>query len=114
MRPGRAADHSPPSSAAVMEEYSYNCPHHLGHNGPVTGSLYFTTRKQIGNNFTCVTCSVKSSIIKQQYYSQSGCSYRLVQAIIARIFRDQHGKQQINSGCKIGTFQALGSCDRAS
>ena len=23
MRPGRAADHSPPSSAAVMEEYLY-------------------------------------------------------------------------------------------
>ena len=23
LRPGRAADHSPPSSAAVMEEYSY-------------------------------------------------------------------------------------------
>ena len=33
MRPGRAADHSPPSSAAVMEGP-------LGHTGPVTGSLY--------------------------------------------------------------------------
>ena len=30
VRPGRAADHSPPSSAAAME----------GHTGPVTGSLY--------------------------------------------------------------------------
>ena len=40
MRPGRAADHSPPSSAAVMEEYSYNSTHPLGHTGPVTGSLY--------------------------------------------------------------------------
>ena len=41
MRPGRAADHSPPSSAAVMEQYSYTSTHPLGHTGPVTGSLYF-------------------------------------------------------------------------
>jgi len=34
--PGRAADHSPPSSAAVMEEST----HPLGHTGPVTESLY--------------------------------------------------------------------------
>ena len=40
MRPGRAADYSPPSSAAVMEEYSYTSTHPLGHTGPVTGSLY--------------------------------------------------------------------------
>ena len=42
MRPGRAADHSPPSSAAVMEEHSYTSTHPLGNTGPVTGSLYFT------------------------------------------------------------------------
>jgi len=40
VRPGRAADYSPPSSAAVMEEYSYTSTHPLGHTGPVTGSLY--------------------------------------------------------------------------
>ena len=40
VRPGCAADHSPPSSAAVVEEYSYNCAHPLGHTGPVTGLLY--------------------------------------------------------------------------
>jgi len=40
VRPGRAADHSLPSSAAVMEEYSYSSTHPLGHTGPVTGSLY--------------------------------------------------------------------------
>ena len=40
MRPGRAADHSPPSSAAVMEEYSYTSTHSLGHTGPVTGSFH--------------------------------------------------------------------------
>jgi len=37
---GRAADHSRPSSAAVMEEQSYTSTHPLGHTGPVTGSLY--------------------------------------------------------------------------
>ena len=40
VRPGRAADHSPPSSAAVMEEYSYTSTHPLGYTGPVTGSLF--------------------------------------------------------------------------
>jgi len=40
MRPGRDADHSPPSSAAVMEEYSYTPTHPLGHAGPVTASIY--------------------------------------------------------------------------
>ena len=40
VRPGRAADHSPPSSTAIMEEYSCNSTHPLGHTGPVTGSLY--------------------------------------------------------------------------
>jgi len=43
VRPGRAADHSPPSSAAVMEEKSYTSTHTLGHTGPVTGSLYLCT-----------------------------------------------------------------------
>jgi hypothetical protein len=38
--PGSAADHSPPSSAVVMEEYSYTSTHPLGHTGPVTGLLY--------------------------------------------------------------------------
>ena len=40
MRPGRALDHSPTSSAAVMEEEGYTSTHPLGHTGPVTGSLY--------------------------------------------------------------------------
>ena len=30
----------PPSSAAVMEQYSYTSTHPLGHTGPVTGNLY--------------------------------------------------------------------------
>ena len=40
VRPERPADHSPPSSGAVMEEYSYTSTHPLGHPGPVKGSLY--------------------------------------------------------------------------
>jgi hypothetical protein len=40
VRPGRAADHSHPSSAVVMEEYSYTSTHLLGHTGPVTASVY--------------------------------------------------------------------------
>jgi hypothetical protein len=36
----RDADHSPPSSAEVMEEWSYTSTHPLGHTGPVTGLLY--------------------------------------------------------------------------
>jgi len=36
VRPERAADHSPTSNAAVMEEESYTSTN----TGPVTGSLY--------------------------------------------------------------------------
>ena len=67
MRPGSAADHSPPSSAAVMEDYNYTCTQSLGHTGPVTGytlwwddhmarrnrpvknSFFWVTDKLIGN-----------------------------------------------------------------
>ena len=41
VRPGCAADHSPPTSAAVMEEWSYTSTHPLGPIGPVMGSLYY-------------------------------------------------------------------------
>jgi len=49
-RPGRFAPgektrylmyHSPPSSSAIMEEYSYTSTHPLGHAGPVTGKFTF-------------------------------------------------------------------------
>jgi len=40
VRPGRAANHSPPSSVAVMEEQCYTSTHPLGHTEPVTGKLY--------------------------------------------------------------------------
>ena len=40
MRPGRAADPSPPSSAKVLEEYSYTSTPFWATTGPVTGLLY--------------------------------------------------------------------------
>ena len=40
VRPGCAADHSPASSAVVMEEQSHTSTHPLGHTEPVTGSHY--------------------------------------------------------------------------
>ena len=40
MRPERADDHSPPSSAAVLEKKNYTSNHPLGHTGTVTGLLY--------------------------------------------------------------------------
>jgi len=56
VQPGRAADHSLPSSVAVMEEYSYTSTHPLGHTGPVTGSLYLlsvaTVHLNISSHFS--------------------------------------------------------------
>jgi hypothetical protein len=40
VQPGSAADHSPSTSAEVMEEYIYISTHPLGHTGPVTELLY--------------------------------------------------------------------------
>jgi hypothetical protein len=41
-RPGRGADHPPPSSAEVKKEYSYTFTHPLGHLMPGMGLLYLT------------------------------------------------------------------------
>ena len=54
VRPERAADHSPPSSAAVMEEYSCTSTHPLGHTGPVTASLYILLFPSIPTNGVCI------------------------------------------------------------
>ena len=57
MRPGRAADHSPPFSAAVMKEWIYTSTHPLGHTGPVTGSLYLYLYIYIYTyTYVCVFC----------------------------------------------------------
>ena len=41
VRPGRAADHSPPSSAEVLQEQSYTSTPLWATTGPLTGLLYF-------------------------------------------------------------------------
>ena len=55
VRPGRAADHSPPSSAAVMEEYSYTSTHSLGLDG---------------NTLTLYIYGIK---VKHKYYKHNLC-----------------------------------------
>ena len=40
-RPERDTDHSPLSSASVMEEWSYTSTHPLGHNRACNGNTYF-------------------------------------------------------------------------
>jgi len=57
VRPERAAEYSPPSSAAVMEQYSYTSTHPLGHTGPLTGSLYLCYVNQISK---CVRVETES------------------------------------------------------
>jgi hypothetical protein len=41
VRPGRAADPSPPFSAAVMEEQSYTSTHPVGHNRAGNGDTLY-------------------------------------------------------------------------
>jgi len=69
VRPGRAADHSPPSSAAVMEEKGYTSTHPLGHTGPVMVSLYFLFRqsRQIGHSKITSMCAVKRHKLMTKY-----------------------------------------------
>ena len=90
MRPGRAADHSPPSSAAIMEEQSYTSTHPLGHTGPVTGSLLLANI----NTADCSTFSIPT------YTS----------ALLGKIFVNQAVKQQSGVrvlGCHDGEVSVL-------
>jgi hypothetical protein len=43
MRPGRDADHTPPSSAEVKKELSYNSTYPMGPPGPVTGFTFYNS-----------------------------------------------------------------------
>jgi len=54
VRPGRAADHSPPSSALAMEQWSYTSTHPLGHTGPVTGTHYLFTAMNYASFTQCI------------------------------------------------------------
>jgi len=68
MRPGRAADHSPPSSAAVMEENSYTSTHPLGHTGPVTGKHYFSFTWEVNS----LTKKKKTSCCRADFIDYTG------------------------------------------
>ena len=63
MRPGRAADHSPISSAAAMDEQSYTSTHPLGHTGPVMGSLYFFSFSKYYGTFMGVRFSFAATFV---------------------------------------------------
>ena len=74
MRPERAADHSPPSSAAIMEEYSYTFTHPLGHTRPVTGhfTLYiviYNIYLQYYNVYISVRFNLKRIVPKNGRFS---------------------------------------------
>jgi len=51
VRPGHAADHSPPSRAEVLEEYSYTSTPLWATTGPVTGLLYLYL--YVGTRYSC-------------------------------------------------------------
>jgi hypothetical protein len=49
-RPGRDADHTPPSSAEVKKELSYTSTHPVGPPGPVTGFPLSFTRSSLSTH----------------------------------------------------------------
>ena len=53
MRPGRAADHSPPSSAEVLQEWSYTSTPLWATTGPVTGLLYLYLYSHVHSRVEC-------------------------------------------------------------
>ena len=55
VRPGRAADHSPPSNAAIMEEQSYTSTRPLGLSRSVMGLLYLFFSVKFITNMGTVT-----------------------------------------------------------
>jgi len=77
VRPGRAADHSPPSSVAVMEECSYTSTHPLGHIGALTGTLYLSGK--------CHTVFYTHNSLKEPLYTVPS-SWNLVISILVSSF----------------------------
>ena len=73
VRPGRPADHSPPSSAAVLEEYGYNSTHPLGHTGSVTGSLYLLPNETWLISFHFSVTDIIKFICEMQTTLQCNC-----------------------------------------
>ena len=77
VRPGRAADHPPPSSAAIMEEKSYTSAHPMGHTGPVTGTLYLyllLNSPHLLRSYKHVNLRLTKTQMPLQYLHSSACS----------------------------------------
>jgi len=75
VRPGRAADHSPPSSAVVMEEQSYTSNHPLGHTGPVKGSLYLYMYIYFIQQKVVLDCEITYIFKHSHIANQCICTY---------------------------------------
>ena len=63
MQLGSGVDHSPPSSAAVMEDQSYTSTHPLGHTGPVTVSLYLYLYLMVNS----------ANVVQSEFYQMEFC-----------------------------------------
>ena len=77
MRPGRAADHSPPSIAAVMEQYSYTSNHPLGHIGPVTGKFYLYI-------YICMPTLLPDDVLIEKKHAVEICTNQAEELIFVR------------------------------
>ena len=86
MRPGRAADHSHPSSAAVMEDL-------LGQTGPVTGSLYLLYALIYQIRFWNETLHVSdsSSVHHQEFFTVYTAMVYVIQVLLTACEQDQDG-----------------------
>jgi len=82
VQPGCAADHSPPSSAAVMEESST---HPLGHTGPVMGELYLYLFNGTGTGFSS-SCLVMSGHLSSHQASTIICHKGLTETTLTLIW----------------------------
>jgi len=77
MRPGRDAEHTPPSSAEVKKELSYTSTHPMGPPGPVTGfPLALYRRKWSRPDLKCYlgTCLDSLRIITRSLSQNIQCA----------------------------------------
>ena len=111
---GHAADHSPPSSAAVMEEYSYTSTHPLDHIGPVTGSLYLYLYYYVIHSPTSSTyftvgveayCGIWSQAVTAKYWARECWDYRLDRSCEkGRSVTNSQGREEYLTGVLINPW----------
>jgi len=98
VRSGRAADHSPPSSATVMEEYSYTSTHHLGHTEPVTGSSYLPLPKTDFSSCLNWTVNFPCMLARDNLHKTHSCCVRCGVTPVKAIYV---GFYENDKACKI-------------